>query len=146
LGGQPDVAKLLDFGLVHDLSLDSDTRLTRMGTILGTPEYMSPEQAGGVSNVDARGDFYSLGTVAFFALTGRPPFQAMALGHVLAAHRSDPPPSLRSLRPDVTADLNAIVACCLAKDPNDRFQSTADLDKALSQCLMATDSSSAPLG
>src|SRR5262249_12913091 len=75
LGGQRDVAKLLDFGLVQDLSANPDTRLTRTGTVLGTPAYMSPEQAAGESEVDARSDVYSLGAVAFFALTGRPPFQ-----------------------------------------------------------------------
>src|SRR5205085_604043 len=58
LGGQKDVAKLLDFGLVHDLSTDTDDRLTRAGMILGTPAYMCPEQAAGESTVDARGDIY----------------------------------------------------------------------------------------
>ncbi|HEX5273124.1 MAG TPA: serine/threonine-protein kinase, partial [Gemmataceae bacterium] len=75
LGGQRDVAKLLDFGLVQDLSAADDGRLTRTGTVLGTPAYMSPEQASGESAVDARGDLYGLGAVAFFALAGRPPFQ-----------------------------------------------------------------------
>ena len=139
LGGQRDVAKLLDFGLVQDLSADADDRLTRSGTVLGTPAYMSPEQAAGESAVDARGDVYGLGAVAFFALTGRPPFQGKALGQVLAAHRSEPPPPLTDLRPDVPTDLAAVVARCLAKDPTDRFPSAADLDLALGQCRCATD-------
>jgi serine/threonine-protein kinase len=139
LGGQQDVAKLLDFGLVQDLSADADDRLTRTGTVLGTPAYMSPEQAAGESAVDARGDVYSVGAVAFFALTGRPPFHGKALGQLLAAHRSQPPPPLADLRPDVPADLAAVVARCLAKDPNDRFQLAADLDRTLAQCGCAAD-------
>jgi serine/threonine-protein kinase len=139
LGGQRDVAKLLDFGLVQDLSADGDDRLTRTGTVLGTPAYMSPEQAAGESALDARGDVYGLGAVAFFALTGRPPFQGKTVGQVLAAHRSEPPPPLADLRPDVPADVAAIVARCLAKDPAERFQSAADLDRALARCGCATD-------
>jgi eukaryotic-like serine/threonine-protein kinase len=139
LGGQRDVAKLLDFGLVQDLSEDSDGRLTRAGTVLGTPAYMSPEQAAGESAVDARGDIYSLGAVAFFALTGRPPFEGKTLGQFLAAHRSELPPLLTDLRPDTPTELVAIVARCLAKDPRERFQSAADLDRMLAQCGCATD-------
>jgi eukaryotic-like serine/threonine-protein kinase len=131
LGGQQDVAKLLDFGLVHDSSADIDERLTQMGMVLGTPAYMCPEQAAGESAVDARGDIYSLGAVAFFALTGRPPFQAKTAGQLLAAHRCTPPPRLTEVSPDVPADLAAIIARCLSKDPADRFQSMADVVGAL---------------
>lgn len=139
LGGQRDVAKLLDFGLVQDLSADADDRLTRTGTVLGTPAYMSPEQAAGESSLDARSDLYSLGAVAFFALTGRPPFQGRSLGQILAAHRSAALPPLTDLRPDVPADLAAVIAHCMAKEPNDRFRSAAELDRALGQCPCAAD-------
>jgi eukaryotic-like serine/threonine-protein kinase len=139
LGGQRDVAKLLDFGLVQDLSADSDERLTGAGMVLGTPAYMSPEQAAGESAVDPRGDVYSLGAVAFFALTGRPPFQGKTIGQLLAAHRADPPPAVTDFRPDVPADLAALITRCLSKDPSDRFQSAADLDKALAQCELTSD-------
>jgi eukaryotic-like serine/threonine-protein kinase len=107
--------------------------------VLGTPAYMSPEQAAGESAVDARGDVYSLGAVAFYALTGRPPFQGKTLGQLLTAHQSEPPPALTDLRPDVPADLAAVVARCLAKDPTDRFPSAADLERALGQCGCAGD-------
>src|SRR6516165_11961587 len=123
LGGQRDVAKLLDLGLVQDLSADAEDRLTRAGTVLGTPAYMSPEQAAGESAVDSRGDIYGLGAVAFFALAGWPPFQGKSVGQVLAAHRSERPPPLTDFRPDAPADLAAVVARCLAKKPHDRFQS-----------------------
>ncbi len=139
LGGQRDVAKLLDFGLVQDLSADADDRLTRTGTVLGTPAYMSPEQAAGESALDARSDIYGLGAVAFFALTGRPPFPGKTVGQVLAAHRSEPPPPLTDFQPDAPADLAAVVARCLAKDSNDRFQSAAELDLALAQCACAAE-------
>jgi serine/threonine-protein kinase len=138
LGGQPDVAKLLDFGLVQDLSSDAGHRLTRTGTVLGTPAYMSPEQAAGEPTADHRGDVYSLGAVAFFALAGRPPFQGKSVGQVLAAHRSEPAPSLTDLRPDIPADLAAVIARCLAKDPADRFPSVTDLDRALGTTGCAT--------
>jgi serine/threonine-protein kinase len=139
LGGQWDVAKLLDFGLVQDLSVETDGRLTRIGTVLGTPEYMSPEQAAGESAVDARGDLYGLGAVAFFALTGRPPFQGKTLGQLLAAHRLQPPPPLSDFRPEAPADLAAVVARCLAKDPAERFPSATALDRALGECGCAAD-------
>ena len=90
-------------------------------------------------HLDARSDVYSLGAVAFFALGGRPPFQGKTLGQLLAAHRSEPPPRLTDLRPDVPADLAAVVVRCLAKDPADRFSSAADLDRVLKQCPCAAD-------
>jgi serine/threonine-protein kinase len=138
LGGQHDVAKLLDFGLVQDLSAEADARLTRTGMLLGTPAYMSPEQAMGDTEVDPRGDIYSLGAVAFFMLTGRPPFQGKSLGEVLSAHRCDVPPSL-SDHPGIPPDLATVVARCLAKKRGERFQSATDLDRALGKCACATD-------
>ena len=134
LGGQRDVAKLLDFGLVQDLSTEAEGRLTRTGTVLGTPDYMSPEQAAGESAVDARSDVYGLGAVAFFALIGRPPFQGKTFGQLLAAHRSQSPPELSELRPDMPDDLSAVIARCLAKDPADRFPSAAAIDRELAGC------------
>jgi eukaryotic-like serine/threonine-protein kinase len=84
-----------------------------------------------VSAVDARGDIYSLGAVAFFALTGRPPFQAKTAGQLLAAHLCTPPPRLAEVCPDVPTDLAAIIDRCLSKDPADRFQSMVDVVRAL---------------
>jgi serine/threonine-protein kinase len=122
----------------------TEERLTRTGMVLGTPAYMSPEQAAGDSTVDARGDLYSLGAVAFFALTGRPPFQGKAIGQLLAAHRYEPPPPVTDLRPDVPADLAAVIARCLAKEPTARFQSAADLDRAFGECSCAVVSPITP--
>jgi serine/threonine-protein kinase len=89
--------------------------------------------------VDARGDVYGLGAVAFFALTGRPPFQGKTFGQLLAAHRLEPPPLLTELRSDVPADLSAVVTRCLAKAPADRFPSAAAFDRALGECRCAAD-------
>ncbi|MBM3980211.1 MAG: serine/threonine protein kinase [Planctomycetes bacterium] len=137
LGGQRDVAKLLDFGLVQDAGAErSDDRITRAGTVLGTPSYMCPEQAGGEA-VDPRGDLYSLGAVAFFLLTGRPPFEGSTVGKLLTAHLTQPAPDVRAVRADAPADLAAVVARCLAKDPKDRPQSAAELDAALAACASA---------
>ncbi len=135
LGGQRDVAKLLDFGLVQDLSTtDASERLTQAGVVMGTPAYMCPEQAGGSIAVDARGDVYSLGAVAFFTLTGRPPFEGTSVGQLIAAHLTKPAPDMRALRPEIPADLAAVVAKCLAKEPAERFQSAAELDAVLAAC------------
>ncbi len=139
LGGQKDVAKLLDFGLVQDHSATaSDDRITRAGTVLGTPSYMCPEQAAGES-VDPRGDLYSLGAVAFFTLAGRPPFEGASVGKLLTAHLTQTAPDVSTLRAEVPADLAAVVAKCLAKDPKERFQSATELDAALAACACSTD-------
>src|SRR5262245_18508174 len=143
LGGEKDVVKLLDFGLVQDHSATaSDDRVTRAGTVLGTPSYMCPEQAGG-EPVDSRGDLYSLGAVAFFMLAGRPPFEGANVGKLISAHLTQPAPNLTSVRADVPADLAAVVAKCLEKDPNDRFQTAVELEAALAACACAADWSAA---
>jgi serine/threonine protein kinase len=117
-GGVPDVAKLLDFGLVrHSGPPERDALVTSPGSLTGTPAYMSPEQAGGQPDVDARSDIYSLGAVAYYLVTGQPPFVRDTSMRVLMAHlkESPRPPSL--LRPGMPADLEAVVLRCLAKDP-----------------------------
>jgi serine/threonine-protein kinase len=131
LGGVCDVAKLLE---LDESAADGDDRLTRAGMVLGTPAYMAPEQAAG-EPVDARGDVYSLGAVAHYALVGRPPFGGKNARQVMAAHRTEPVPPLGG----VVADLAAVVARCLAKDPADRFPTVRDLDRALAACGCGAD-------
>lgn len=139
LGGQRDVAKLLDFGLVQDLStVDSNNRLTQAGVVMGTPAYMCPEQASGSNAIDARGDIYSLGAVAFFILTARPPFRGNTVGMLINAHLTQPAPDVCTFRNDVPADVAAVVAKCLAKEPKERFQSAVELEAALSACACAS--------
>ena len=89
-GGEADVAKVLDFGLVK-LTADPDSpALTTDRTVSGTPAFMSPEQATGELDIDPRADIYSMGAIAYFALTGRPPFQGGTAMAVMIAHARDP--------------------------------------------------------
>jgi tRNA A-37 threonylcarbamoyl transferase component Bud32 len=136
-GGMFDVAKLLDFGLVKPLAEMSSPRITQEGAISGTPLFMSPEQANGQSEVDARSDIYSLGAVAYTLLTGLPPFDRPSPMAVIIAHARDEalPPS--RFRADVPADLEAVILRCLAKRPADRFQDAESLEQALADCAAA---------
>jgi serine/threonine-protein kinase len=135
-GGHHDVAKLLDFGLVlaQDIGQDGE-RLTQEGAIAGTPAYVSPEQAAGVEDLDARSDIYSLGCLAYFLLTGQPPFAGRPAMRMLAAHMYEPPASTTTHRPEVSADVERVVLRCLAKDPAERYPSIRDLESALAGCL-----------
>ena len=137
-GGVYDVAKLLDFGLVQNSGLRGvSAKLTQEGAVAGSPMYMSPEQARGQSALDARTDIYNLGAVAYFMLTGRPPFVRDSAIELLAAHLNEPPPRLTSLRADIPADLEAVVLRCLEKNPADRFQDAESLERALAACACA---------
>jgi eukaryotic-like serine/threonine-protein kinase len=138
-GGVYDVAKLLDFGLVHGLgpALGKNAdRLTVQGTILGSPPYMSPEQASG-KDADARTDIYSLGVVAYFLLGGQAPFVRDSAMEMLMCHVYEPVPPLTDLRPDVPADLLEVVMRCLEKNPTKRFADVESLEHSLAQCQCA---------
>jgi serine/threonine-protein kinase len=138
-GGLGDVAKLLDFGLVRAAARSYTAQLSREGQVLGTPLYMSPEQASGGRELDGRSDIYSLGAVAYFLLTGRPPFEGEGGIAVMIAHARDPvvPPS--QIRADIPDDLERVVLRCLAKDPADRYPDAEGLERALCQCACAGD-------
>jgi len=136
-GGQYDVAKLLDFGMVKPIDGLDQADLTMDGTITGSPLYMAPEQVVGDARPDPRTDIYALGTVAYHLLAGRPPFEGTQAVKVLVAHANTPPTPISDLQPDVPHDLEAIVMRCLAKQPEDRFTSTAELADALDACETA---------
>jgi tRNA A-37 threonylcarbamoyl transferase component Bud32 len=132
-GGMDDVAKLLDFGLARPVEAP-ESDLSAEGQILGTPLFMSPEQAKGDRELDERSDIYSLGAVAYHLLTGRPPFDGPGGMAVLIAHARDPvvPPSL--ILPGIPEDLEHVVLRCLAKDAANRFADAESLERALGEC------------
>jgi hypothetical protein len=111
-------ALLADFGIARGLGTGGT--LTQAGAVIGTPQYMSPEQSAG-KELDGRSDLYSLGAVAYTLLAGRPPFEGKDAGSVLAQHLTQDPPALRSLRPDVPDETSAAVMRCLSKDPAARW-------------------------
>jgi serine/threonine protein kinase len=125
--------KLLDFGLVqweHD-SLSQTETLTETGVVLGTVDFMSPEQAIDSRSADHRSDIYSLGCTLAWLLSGRQVFPGNSVTRVLFAHRDNPAPQLESLQPNVPAGLNSVFQKMVAKRPEDRFQSTAEVIEAL---------------
>lgn len=137
-GGVYDVVKLLDFGLVQETRLGKEgDRLTQQGTIIGSPPYMSPEQAAGKSALDARSDIYSLGAVAYYLLTGQPPFVRETAMMMLMAHAYEPVVPPAEIRPHLPADLQAVVLRCLEKDPSRRFPDAHSLERALADCADA---------
>lgn len=136
-GGQFDVAKLLDFGLVKPIAENDAAHLTQDGTITGSPLFISPEQATGDAEPDARSDIYSLGAMAYFLLTGRPPFLDDKAIKVLMAHAYELPHPLTKYEPSVPADVEQIVLKCLAKKAADRYQTVAELAADLDNCSVA---------
>ncbi len=126
-GSEKDFVKILDFGIAKVSSTEG--KLTRAGAVFGTPHYMSPEQAAGTT-VDQRGDIYSLGVILYELAAGRTPFDADNFMGVLTQHMYKPPPSLRegAANPEAISEgLEAIIAKCLAKKPELRYQSMAEL-------------------
>ncbi len=133
-GGVCDVVKVLDFGLVRLPKEDADGgTLTREGTVAGTPAYMSPEQAGGEAALDPRSDLYSVGALAYFLLTGRPPFADRSAARMLAAHLYEPPGPLPA---EVPPALAAVVMRCLAKVPAERWPDAASLEAAFADAVV----------
>lgn len=135
-------AKLLDFGIAKDTTGDG---LTRTGSVLGTPGYMSPEQVSG-RDVDSRSDLWSLSAVVFRMLTRQAPFGSGSFEEVTARVLWQPAPQPSSLRPELPASVDRFITRGLARSPTDRFQSAADLSAAFSRCIdsAATDLGSAP--
>jgi len=125
--------KILDMGLIRTVGLDdgNGADLTRDGTVVGTPDYMAPEQAKNSSTVDHRADLYNLGGAFYYLLTGKPPFSVGSPIEKILKHQLDPPPPLQATRPDVPDDLARIVARLMAKKPEDRFPTADALALAL---------------
>jgi serine/threonine-protein kinase len=131
-GGIPDVAKVLDFGLVKDLTNTTDAGLTAENVLQGTPQYMAPEAIRDSTSADPRSDLYALGAVAYYLLTGTPVFSGRSPLETIHHHLQSPPePLSKRLGRPLPADLEALVLQCLAKDPVERPESARALARAL---------------
>ncbi|MBL4635009.1 MAG: serine/threonine protein kinase [Kofleriaceae bacterium] len=134
-GGRPDVAKVLDFGLVKEIDSTGSTALTKAESITGTPQYLAPEMITDPENIDGRSDIYALGAVGYFMLTGKQVFSGKTVLEVCSDHlHTEPiPPSKRTDNP-VPSALELLILDCLAKDPGDRPDSAATLAERLRAC------------
>ncbi len=136
-GGQKNFPIVVDFGIARLVQEESDqAKITRTGTVCGSPTYMSPEQCTS-SKVDHRSDIYSLGIVFYESLTGEVPFQHDELVRVMAMHLSDTPLPLNEMRPDLNFPeaLMQVVHKTLLKNPNDRYQTMDELSQALEDAM-----------
>jgi serine/threonine-protein kinase len=134
--------KLLDLGLCRlreNSGVGGGVELTRQGAALGTPEYMAPEQARDSTKVDIRADLYSLGCTLYYLLAGRPPFLAPAPLAVVRCQLLDEPPPIDRFRPDVPAAVRAVVHRLLSKAPAERYQTPAELARALHEVAAQLD-------
>ena len=131
-----DFVKVLDFGISKVQTAEAEqVRMTKTGQLVGTPLYMSPEQARGDTNIDLRADIYALGVMLFEMITGRPPFDGSNYFQLLWKHGNEPPPLMRERMPSVPAALDDVVQRALAKKREERFQSMAELEEALLAAL-----------
>jgi serine/threonine-protein kinase len=134
-GGEPDVAKVLDFGLVKKVSGEGSVNLTRADTITGTPLYMSPESIRDPDAMDGRSDLYALGAVGYYLLTGGHVFEGRTLVEVCGHHlHSAPDPPSRRLGAPVPDDLETLLLDCLQKEPQRRPESATALRQRLRSC------------
>ena len=140
-GGTTNI-KILDLGLARLGDDAPGGGLTSSGQVLGTPDYMAPEQWDDTHSVDARADLYSLGCTLFFVLTGKAPFaeegSKPSLMRLMRAHTEASIPDLLAVRPDVPAELNSIFQRLLAKKPEDRFQTAAAVATALEPFIQSS--------
>ncbi|HEX3867233.1 MAG TPA: protein kinase [Gemmatimonadaceae bacterium] len=127
-------AVVTDFGIAKAISAARDSSeegITQVGTSIGTPQYMAPEQAAGDPSTDHRADIYSFGCLAYELLCGKTPFGGLVIHQLFRAHMMEPPTPIQDLRPDVPPALANLVLKCFAKDPADRPQSAREILQSL---------------
>jgi serine/threonine-protein kinase len=134
---EEDQIKILDFGIAK-LTDQTATALTGVGSLMGTPEYMAPEQARSSGEVDHRADIYAVGIIAYELLTGDVPFTGPSVMNVLLQQVKAPLPSPRSRNPEIPPAVEQVIFKALAKDPANRFQSMDEFRAALDACGSAT--------
>jgi eukaryotic-like serine/threonine-protein kinase len=134
-GGMPDVAKLLDFGLVTARGAGNSNpmgaTLTQAGMIVGTPEFMSPEQCGDPDEIGPSSDIYSLGALGYFLVAGRSPFAGRSPVQMLAAHVYEMPPLPSTHVEGIPQEIDGILMQALAKNPTARFENARKMASAL---------------
>jgi serine/threonine protein kinase/Flp pilus assembly protein TadD len=135
---QDGEALVMDFGIAKALSAASPDTLTQTGMMIGTPAYVSPEQAAGEPVIDGRSDQYSLACVLYEMISGRKPFLGATAQQVLSKRFSDPVPSLRAVRNDTTEEVEIAVSRALSKEASDRYGTTMDFAKALVATHLST--------
>ncbi len=130
LEGERRRVLLMDFGIAKAATAER-TGITATGMIVGTPQYMSPEQATGDRDIDGRSDIYSLGVLGFQLLSGQLPFEAKSIQQLIYQHVTAEPPDVKALRPDVPAELGSAIMRCLAKSPDDRWAGPSQFLEAI---------------
>jgi serine/threonine protein kinase len=133
-GGQTDYVKVLDFGVAKSYTPDQQTQLTHTGMLVGTVEYMAPEQIMG-RVVDGRTDIYSLGIVMYRMLTGKAPFRDGGVPALIHAHLNVFPKPMTDTAPELPGALDRVILRCLAKQPEQRYESMEELSRALASAL-----------
>ncbi len=129
--GQKDFAKIIDFGISKFQPLNNEMRMTQTGAVMGTPYYMSPEQAHGSSEVDSRSDLYAIGVILYEAVTGSVPFDAATFNQLLFKIVLSEPPPAQQLAPDLDPAFATLIEKAMARDPGQRFQSAQEFAQAI---------------
>lgn len=146
IGVNQDWAKVLDFGIakIQEPEGHTDPALTAPNLVIGTPQYMSPEQCSHSSNIDARSDIYSFGIIIYEMLTGHVPFTGDSPTAIMMKQIQDEPPSVLTERPDLPPAVGTIIARALSKKPEDRFDSAGELAEALADAVIEEGTETEP--